>query len=458
MESSSVYLATERLILRRLTEADADNLFELDSDPEVMRYLTGGIPHTREEIVDRVLPRFLGYYERYRQYGFWAAIERTSGEFLGWFHFRPYRNAPEEIELGYRLKRSAWGKGYATEGSRALIKKGFTEFGVGKIVADTLAGNVRSRRVMEAVGMKLEQAFVCDPDEFPAWSEEERRGVKYAISRVQWEAGAQRLDNGLAGGADEAGRAAGFDLLDRRSACRARLSLAVPDEQVVGRESAALAVKVYLVPRPALLDASREFNLNGFVKAFYVGACECWDRSQRVKAGAKQDVVHVGISDAGDLRLVEKERLDSTAPVGEQAVKLIVRKIERVRSQLSRLLVLSQPIGFHVVHISEPPEVGRESHFVVQIELHPPLLRQSIARNEKQLTAHPHVDQQMPLACRDEQPLAVVCHPPDLRADQSGPERLNRNIEALWLQHLDRLDPPAGKRLIHLPCTTDNLR
>lgn len=190
MKLPSVYLVTERLILRRLTEADAGNLLELDSDPEVMRYLTGGIPHTHEEIVTRVLPRFLAYYERYQQYGFWAAIERTSGDFLGWFHFRPYRAAPEEIELGYRLKRSAWGKGYATEGSRALIKKGFTELGVDKIVGDTLAGNARSRRVMEAVGMKLEQSFVCDPDEFPAWSEEERRGVKYVISRAQWEADA----------------------------------------------------------------------------------------------------------------------------------------------------------------------------------------------------------------------------------------------------------------------------
>ncbi len=190
MKQASVYLETKRLILRRLTEADADNLLKLESDPEVMRYLTGGVPHTRDKIVTEVLPYYLGYYERYQQYGFWAAIERATGEFIGWFHFRPYRAAPEEIELGYRLKRSAWGKGYATEGSRALIKKGFSEFGVGKIVADTLAANVRSRRVMEAIGMQLEQEFVCEPSEFPDWSEEERKGVKYALTKAHWKDGA----------------------------------------------------------------------------------------------------------------------------------------------------------------------------------------------------------------------------------------------------------------------------
>ena len=192
--SMNVYLKTERLILRRLTETDADNLFELDSDPEVMRYLNGGIPHTRDEIVTEVLPRYLEYYDKYAEYGFWAAIERTTDEFLGWFHFRPYRSAPEEIELGYRLKRSAWGKGYATEGSRALIEKGFTELGADKVVADTLAANTRSRRVMERLGMRLEKEFLCGEDELPGWSEEERRGVKYALVKMDWETAGRFLN------------------------------------------------------------------------------------------------------------------------------------------------------------------------------------------------------------------------------------------------------------------------
>jgi RimJ/RimL family protein N-acetyltransferase len=132
------------LVLRRFTEADVDLLVELDSDPDVMRFITGGRTTPTEEVENEVLPAFLGYYERFEGYGFWAAIERESGAFIGWFHFRPARGAASnEPELGYRLRSSAWGKGYATEGSRALIHKGFTELGVTRVVAETMAVNQR---------------------------------------------------------------------------------------------------------------------------------------------------------------------------------------------------------------------------------------------------------------------------------------------------------------------------
>jgi RimJ/RimL family protein N-acetyltransferase len=145
-----VFLETDRLVLRQFTTADADNLVNLDADPDVMRFVTGGIPTSRQEIEDEFLPAFLGYYQRYEGYGFWAAIEKATGEFLGWFHFRPRDGAaPGEVELGYRLRKSAWGKGYATEGSRALIRKGFTELGVQRVVAGAMAVNQASRRVME---------------------------------------------------------------------------------------------------------------------------------------------------------------------------------------------------------------------------------------------------------------------------------------------------------------------
>lgn len=122
---------------RHFTGADEDNLFELNSDPEVMRFLTGGRPTPRDKVRTRTIPAFLAYYERFEGFGFWAAQETAAGQFLGWFHFRPplpQASPPawldgDQIELGYRLRRSAWGKGYASEGSRALIDKGFAEFG-----------------------------------------------------------------------------------------------------------------------------------------------------------------------------------------------------------------------------------------------------------------------------------------------------------------------------------------
>lgn len=93
MMNVDVFLETERLIIRRFTMDDADLLFELDNDPVVMRYVNGGVSVSREEIVNETLPAFMSYYERFKGYGFWAAIEKQSGRFLGWFHFRPGQGA-----------------------------------------------------------------------------------------------------------------------------------------------------------------------------------------------------------------------------------------------------------------------------------------------------------------------------------------------------------------------------
>ena len=181
-----IFLQTPRLVLRRFTEDDVENLVELDSDPEVMHFITGGRPTPREEIESEVLPAFLGHYERYAGYGFWAAIEKSTGRFLGWFHFRPEHGAPpDEVELGYRLHRSAWGKGYATEGSRALIQKGFAELGVRRVVASTMVVNVASRRVLEKAGLKFVRLF---HQPWPDYIEGEEEGdVEYALLRSEWE-------------------------------------------------------------------------------------------------------------------------------------------------------------------------------------------------------------------------------------------------------------------------------
>ena len=181
-----VFLETERLVLRQFTGDDIDNLFELDSDPEVMHFINGGRPTPRDEIENDVLPGFLGYYERYAGYGFWAAVERSTGRFIGWFHFRPAEGAPaHEVELGYRLCRSAWHKGYATEGSRALIDNGFAELGVQRVVAFTMVVNVASRRVMEKAGLRFVRVF---HQPWPDYIEGEEEGdVEYALLRSEWE-------------------------------------------------------------------------------------------------------------------------------------------------------------------------------------------------------------------------------------------------------------------------------
>ena len=181
-----VFLETDRLVLRRFTMADADDLFDLDADPEVMNFITGGLPTPREEIENDVLPAFLRYYERGDRYGFWAAVEKSAGESLGWFHFISREGGDsDEAELGYRLKKSAWGKGYATEGSRALIQKGFTELGVRRVVAETMVVHAASRRVMENAGLAFVRTFY-QPWPYPIEGAE-HGDVEYALRKTDWE-------------------------------------------------------------------------------------------------------------------------------------------------------------------------------------------------------------------------------------------------------------------------------
>jgi RimJ/RimL family protein N-acetyltransferase len=180
-----IVLSTPRLVLRRFRSSDADLLVELDSDPDVMRFINGGRASSRSEIEDEVLPCWLNHYETYEHYGFFAALERDTGAFVGWVHLRPADpSAHDQPELGYRLCQSAWGRGYATEVSRALVRAAFTEYGARRVFAETMAVNVASRRVMEKAGLQLVRSFVADwPDKIDG---DEYGDVEYALTREQW--------------------------------------------------------------------------------------------------------------------------------------------------------------------------------------------------------------------------------------------------------------------------------
>lgn len=163
-----ILLETERLVLRQFTENDVDNLVALNSDPEVVRF-TADREVDRSVIQTQTLPQWFSYYETYNGYGVWAAVEKASQAFIGWFIFRPAVHAayfdpalanPTDIELGYRLHKAAWGKGYATEGAKALIAKGFSELGAQRIIAPALAANVASIRVLEKSGLQLQTRFI----------------------------------------------------------------------------------------------------------------------------------------------------------------------------------------------------------------------------------------------------------------------------------------------------------
>jgi len=165
-----VVLETERLRLSALTEADLDDLVELDGDPEVRRFvdpLSVIIPVDPHERRTYEWERFVS------PGGFYGARERVGNAFVGWFQLEGVPDREDEAELGYRFRRHAWGLGYATEGARALVAHALDVLGYRRVFAHTLHENPASIRVLEKVGLT------------PAgpWSYRGMPGVEYAIER-----------------------------------------------------------------------------------------------------------------------------------------------------------------------------------------------------------------------------------------------------------------------------------
>ena len=176
------FLHTERIRLDPLTEEHTELLVELDSDPEVLRFISGRAL-SRDEVLERWLPRRLRADAAARGIGYWAGFHH-SGRFLGWWALAIDEEDPETAELGYRLRHGAWGRGYATEGSRALLDHALVTLGLPRVWAVTMAVNLSSRRVMERLGMRHVRTSVEDWEEpLPGWEQGE---VVYEITRDDW--------------------------------------------------------------------------------------------------------------------------------------------------------------------------------------------------------------------------------------------------------------------------------
>lgn len=139
---------TTRLLIREMTPEDADNAFLLNNDPEVIRY-TGDVAFESPEEARQ----FLENYDHFRKYGFgrWALELLDSGEFIGWCGLK-YTPELDEYDLGYRLLRKHWSKGYASEAGRSCLELGFGEFEMPRIVGRVMPENTASLRVLEKLG------------------------------------------------------------------------------------------------------------------------------------------------------------------------------------------------------------------------------------------------------------------------------------------------------------------
>ena len=171
---------TARLSLSLVREADRKSLIALERDPEVMRLLNGGRP-TPDDGADEGAG-FLT--SRGGEDDVWAAVEKRSGAFVGWFSLR--RVSEGVGELGYRPRRDVWGRDLASQGVSALVAAGFADMGLARIVATTMAVHAASRRVMEKAGLTHVRTI------YPRWRDplpgSELGEVEYQITRDEREA------------------------------------------------------------------------------------------------------------------------------------------------------------------------------------------------------------------------------------------------------------------------------
>jgi RimJ/RimL family protein N-acetyltransferase len=179
-------LHTQRLTLMPLADEHLEWEVALDSDPEVMRYLTGAAS-TREE-VEASHARRMAAAHKVDGLGFWVGL--VDVDFVGWWTLQPAHGPdqpddPAVADLGYRLLQRHWRKGLASEGARELVRYGFDDVGLDRIIAQTLAVNTASRAVMERVGLTYVRTF---PTSMTAPAEGVDEGeVEFEMTREQWE-------------------------------------------------------------------------------------------------------------------------------------------------------------------------------------------------------------------------------------------------------------------------------
>ncbi len=179
-------IRTERLLLRRWRDADRAPFAAMNSDPEVIAHLPGARPREQSDaFVDRIERHFdeLGW-------GLWAVEVPGEAPFVGYVGLWPADFlAPDAVEVGWRLARPFWGRGYATEAAAEALRFGFRQVGMDEIVSFTVPANERSVRVMERIGLERDPAGDFDHPNIDATAYPHLvRHVLYRLRREAWEA------------------------------------------------------------------------------------------------------------------------------------------------------------------------------------------------------------------------------------------------------------------------------
>ena len=165
-----IILETNRLILRELNMDDALRFYELNLNPNVLKYTGNNAFKNIEEARS-----FLENYKDYEQNGFgrWAVIDQSNQEFVGWCGLKYDQNL-DETDIGFRFFEHHWNKGFATESAKACIDFGFNELNLNQIIGRAMLQNTASIKVLEKIRLKYEKNFDFDGN----------KGVIYKVKKM----------------------------------------------------------------------------------------------------------------------------------------------------------------------------------------------------------------------------------------------------------------------------------
>jgi len=156
-----IFTETERLTLRELVPSDVEGLFAVDSDPEVNIYLGNNPVKSIEQTIGII--QFIRNQYTENGIGRWAMIEKTTNNFIGWAGLKlvkePTNNHCNYYDLGYRLNKNYWGKGFATEAAKASVDYGINQLNLKDIYGMADTNNIASKKVLEKVGLKFIETF-----------------------------------------------------------------------------------------------------------------------------------------------------------------------------------------------------------------------------------------------------------------------------------------------------------
>ncbi|MBL4942167.1 MAG: GNAT family N-acetyltransferase [Colwellia sp.] len=164
MEHAKTIANSARLSFRLMSQDDAQAFWQLDQDPEVMRFINGGKPNSIEFINEVFIPRLQAYRDESQGWGIWQVFDKFSQEYLGWVIVRPmdfFSDNPRfnDLEIGWRFFQKSWGKGYATEAAIAIKNAFAGQADIDYVSALALEDNTASIGVMKKIGMAFVKKY-----------------------------------------------------------------------------------------------------------------------------------------------------------------------------------------------------------------------------------------------------------------------------------------------------------